>query len=76
MKNSRQELVQRTRGRGTADGFAALAQEDSNHDGVVNAGDANFTNMKVWQDLNQDGVSQAANDDFAIDCRKITHAKS
>ncbi|NOT20824.1 MAG: hypothetical protein HOP24_11260 [Sideroxydans sp.] len=43
----------------TADGFAALAQEDSNHDGVVNAGDANFTNLKVWQDLNQDGVSQA-----------------
>ncbi len=42
-----------------ADGFAALAQEDKNTDGVVNAQDANFTNFRVWQDLNQDGVSQA-----------------
>jgi hypothetical protein len=42
----------------TADGFAALAQEDSNHDGVVNAQDANFASLRVWQDLNQDGISQ------------------
>ena len=41
-----------------ADGFAALAQEDKNADGVVNAQDANFANLKVWQDLNQDGISQ------------------
>jgi trimeric autotransporter adhesin len=43
----------------TADGFAALAQEDSNHDGVVNNLDVNFANLRVWQDLNQDGISQA-----------------
>ena len=42
----------------TADGFAALAQEDTNGDGIVNSGDANFANLRVWQDLNQDGVSQ------------------
>ncbi|MDO9012817.1 MAG: hypothetical protein Q7U78_13590, partial [Gallionella sp.] len=42
-----------------ADGFSALAQEDKNADGVVNAQDANFANLRVWQDLNQDGVSQA-----------------
>jgi hypothetical protein len=42
----------------TADGFAALAQEDSNHDGIVNAQDANFASLRVWQDLNQDGISQ------------------
>ena len=42
----------------TADGFAALAQEDTNADGIVNSGDANFANLRVWQDLNQDGVSQ------------------
>ncbi|MBI5907703.1 MAG: hypothetical protein HY853_03855 [Burkholderiales bacterium] len=42
-----------------ADGFAALAQEDTNHDGVVNAQDANWANLRVWQDLNSDGISQA-----------------
>ncbi len=42
----------------TADGFAALAQEDSNADGVVNALDARFADLKVWRDLNQDGISQ------------------
>jgi len=40
----------------TADGFEALAQEDTNGDGIVNSGDANFANLRVWQDLNQDGV--------------------
>ncbi|MFZ3019431.1 MAG: calcium-binding protein [Gallionella sp.] len=44
----------------TADGFAALAQEDTNADGVVNSADANFANLRVWQDANQDGVSQAS----------------
>ena len=42
-----------------ANGFAALAGQDTNADGVVNALDANFANLQVWQDLNQDGVSQA-----------------
>ena len=42
-----------------ADGFAALAQEDTNSDGVVNNLDANWNKLKVWQDLNQDGISQA-----------------
>src|SRR3989338_5274777 len=42
----------------TADGFEALAQEDTNGDGVVNSSDANFANLRVWQDSNQDGVSQ------------------
>jgi hypothetical protein len=41
-----------------ADGFAALAQEDSNGDGVVNNLDTNWANLRVWQDLNQDGLSQ------------------
>jgi len=42
----------------TADGFAALAQEDSNHDGLVDAKDANWAELRVWQDLNSDGISQ------------------
>jgi hypothetical protein len=41
------------------DGFDALAQQDSNGDGVVNNSDANFADLRVWQDLNQDGISQA-----------------
>lgn len=43
----------------TADGFAALAQEDTNHDGIVDSQDANWANLRVWQDLNQDGISQS-----------------
>ena len=42
-----------------ADGFVALAQEDTNGDGLVNNLDANWDNLRVWQDLNQDGISQA-----------------
>ncbi|SDI12717.1 calcium-binding protein [Propionivibrio dicarboxylicus] len=42
-----------------ADGFAALAQEDSNHDGVVDANDADWANLRLWRDLNQDGIAQA-----------------
>jgi len=42
-----------------ADGFDALAQQDSNGDGVVNSSDAHFADLRVWQDLNQDGISQA-----------------
>jgi len=41
------------------DGFAALAQEDTNADGVVNNLDTRWSQLRVWQDLNQDGVSQA-----------------
>jgi hypothetical protein len=40
-------------------GFNALADLDANGDGIVNALDANFSNLRVWRDLNQDGVSEA-----------------
>ncbi|WP_040666811.1 calcium-binding protein, partial [Neisseria wadsworthii] len=39
-------------------GFAALAEFDSNGDGVVDAKDENFAKLRVWRDLNQDGYSQ------------------
>jgi T1SS-143 domain-containing protein len=42
-----------------ADGFANLASYDSNYDGVIDAQDALFANLIVWQDVNQDGISQA-----------------
>jgi hypothetical protein len=38
---------------GLADAF------DSNHDGKFNAQDAKFAEFKVWQDVNQNGVSEA-----------------
>lgn len=34
------------------DGFAKLATYDTNHDGLVNARDADFAKLLVWQDLN------------------------
>ena len=46
-------------GGNAADGFAALADQDTNADGQVNANDANFSRLRLWQDLNQDGISQA-----------------
>ncbi|PSJ81461.1 adhesin [Neisseria iguanae] len=45
-------------GTNAANGFAALAEFDTNSDGIVDANDADFDKLKVWRDLNQDGVSQ------------------
>lgn len=42
-----------------ADGFSALAQEDSNGDGRVDSQDARWNDLRIWQDANQDGISQA-----------------
>ena len=43
----------------SANGFDNLAQYDLNKDGVIDTNDAIFKDLKVWQDLNSDGVSQA-----------------
>jgi hypothetical protein len=40
-------------------GFAALAALDANADGVFNTSDAAFTQVRLWQDADQDGVSDA-----------------
>ena len=40
-------------------GFDALADLDSNADGVISKLDALFHELKVWQDKNKDGISQA-----------------
>ncbi|WP_291982001.1 calcium-binding protein [Candidatus Accumulibacter sp. ACC005] len=47
-----------TAGGVAADGFAALAQEDTNGDGKVDSLDARFASLRLWRDLNQDGASQ------------------
>ncbi|NOT15670.1 MAG: hypothetical protein HOP21_08885, partial [Methylotenera sp.] len=48
----------KSNGQTATDGFDALADIDSNADGVVNNQDTQFTNLKLWRDLNQDGTSQ------------------
>ncbi len=42
-----------------ANGFIALQGQDSNGDGQINSQDTSYTQLRVWRDLNQDGVSQA-----------------
>ncbi len=45
--------------RNAVDGFDALSAQDTNHDGVVNGADTTFTSLRIWRDLNQDGLSQS-----------------
>ena len=40
-----------------ADGIAALASLDGNHDGVIDSRDHAFGELVVWQDTNHNGVS-------------------
>ncbi len=56
-------------GKKAAHGFAALAELDVGGaanatggagDGVFDAKDAQYTNVRIWRDLNQDGISQAS----------------
>ncbi|MDB0544522.1 hypothetical protein LBW62_25100, partial [Ralstonia solanacearum] len=41
-----------------SDGFSALRDQDTNSDGVVDKLDLNWDKLRVWRDLNQDGISQ------------------
>jgi len=42
------------------DGFAALASEDGNQDGAINAQDSIWSQLRVWVDANQDGRAEGA----------------
>ncbi|MDJ0511972.1 MAG: calcium-binding protein [Methyloceanibacter sp.] len=44
-------------GNETTDGFTELAALDSNQDGVIDAADAEFANLRLWQDANGDGIT-------------------
>jgi len=46
-------------GNATMSGLAALATYDTNHDGVINSSDTQFSDLKVWRDLDRDGISDA-----------------
>ena len=41
------------------DGFDALSDLDSNNDDIFDSSDTRFADVRVWRDLNQDGVSQS-----------------
>ncbi len=42
---------------GFEDGFQNLSSYDSNNDGVIDANDDVYEDLRIWQDVNQDGVS-------------------
>jgi hypothetical protein len=42
-----------------SDGYAALGELDSNHDGVISSTDTAYADLRVWVDANSDGVSEA-----------------
>ncbi len=49
----------KSNGQFATDGFDALRDLDSNLDGKISSADAQFANLRVWRDLNQDGISQS-----------------
>jgi Ca2+-binding RTX toxin-like protein len=51
--------TRKSNGQFAADGFDALKDLDANRDGKIDAADSVFANLRIWRDLNQDGISQA-----------------
>ncbi len=49
----------KSNGQKALNGFDALADLDGNGDHLFNASDAQYANVKIWRDMNQDGISQA-----------------
>ncbi len=48
-----------TNGQKAANGFAALAEWDANKDGVIDANDETFGALRIWRDVNSDGLTGA-----------------
>ena len=46
-------------GEKAANGFAALAELDENHDGKIDNSDAAYSQLRVWKDTDGDGVTDA-----------------
>ncbi|WP_331774714.1 calcium-binding protein [Sulfurospirillum sp. 1612] len=42
-----------------SDGYAALAQYDSNHDNIIDANDSAFASLKLWKDVNNNGITDS-----------------
>lgn len=47
-------------GNKTTNGFAILSVHDLNADGVIDSQDAVFSNLKIWKDVNSDGISHSS----------------
>jgi hypothetical protein len=63
-------------GNDTVDGFADIKNRiDSNGDGIIDASDEKFNDLKVWQDKNQDGMSQK-DELFTLDELGITEIRT
>ena len=65
----------KSNGQTATDGFDALADLDSianggNADGRISSADAQFANLRIWRDLNQDGISQS-NELFTLSSQNI-----
>lgn len=43
----------------SSSGFEALAELDENEDGIIDANDSEFVNLKVWIDENHNGISES-----------------
>ena len=50
--------TQITPGQNAADGYAALSAMDSNADGALDTQDTDWQTLRIWRDLNQDGIGQ------------------
>ena len=48
-----------TNGQKAANGFEAIAELDSNHDGVIDANDTSFASLRIWKDVNENGVTDS-----------------
>lgn len=57
--NGKIDSVAEMFGSRTVTGFAALTAYDTNADAKIDANDTNFEALKIWRDLNQDGVTDA-----------------
>ena len=53
--NNKIDNINELFGNNSNGGFSKLATLDSNHDGVINASDAQYINLLVWRDFNSDG---------------------
>ena len=64
------DAMLKSNGQLAVDGFDALRDLDSNADGKIDNGDAQFANLRLWRDLNQDGISQS-NELFTLNNQNI-----